>query len=72
MNKRKKNQLKNINKIKHNKINVLFYMAKKHKAYEFQENGKNFVLLTEEYYKQLQEEKDDLLKKIQENLEFLN
>ncbi len=47
-------------------------MAKKHKAYEFQENGKNFVLLTEEYYKQLQEEKDDLLKKIQENLELLN
>ncbi len=71
MNKRKKKQLKHINKVKHNKINVLFYMAKKHKAYEFQEDGKKFVLLTEEYYKQLQEEKDELLKKIQENLELL-
>jgi hypothetical protein len=71
VNKRKKKQLKHINKVKHNKINVLFYMAKKHKAYEFQEDGKKFVLLTEEYYKQLQEEKDELLKKIQENLELL-
>ena len=47
-------------------------MAKQHKAYEFIEDGKKMVIMTAEYYDQLQEEKEELIKKIKENLELLN
>ena len=73
VNKRKKKQIKQITKHKkYNKINMLFYMAKQHKAYEFSEDGKKMVIMTAEYYDQLQEEKEELIKKIKENLELLN